>query len=244
MAQDTGAKIAGLESRRPFSVAAARDVVFLVAIYLYFAGFVYRVFFAETFGIPAVTDTPVYSYMIFAYDAVAPNLGWFAALMLALFAFDTWIGVLSRKERRTRLETVAVGSEAALFAVVAILLFPMLFYCAQGAALADAKAIRCGVLSTATRAVIDFKPGKAAGYDADFVAAVPLGAVYLLARTDDAYYVLYQPDTPSPVPSNRTATNAAADAGRGCGYRSAARTYQIPKTDVEHVMTIAPTVYR
>ncbi len=245
MADDAEAKpaTAGV-AKRTFSLEAARNVALLVAIYLYFAGFVYRDFFAGTFGIPAATDTPVYTYMIYAYNALEPHLLGFAALTLALFAYDIYAANVSAKPARTRAEALAVSSQPTIFAIVAVLLFPLLFYSAQGAALADATAIRCGVLSAATRVVPSFKPGKAAAYDADFIASIPLGLAYLLARTSDSYYVLYQPATPRPATLIGPATPSPASKGSACGYLSAARTYQIPNGDVDHVMTIAPTVYR
>jgi hypothetical protein len=230
--------------KRTFSLEAARNVALLVAIYLYFAGFVYRDFFAGTFGIPAATDTPVYTYMIYAYNAVAPNLWWFGALVLALFCYDTYAVILTAKQTRTSLERLVVSTEPGLFAFVAVLLFPVLFYSAQAAALADATAIRCGVLPAVTRVVPSFKPGRAASYDSDFIASIPLGPVYLLARTSDSYYVLYQPATPRPTTVQGPATPPPASNRPGCGFLSAARTYQIPSGDVDHVMTIAPTVYR
>ncbi len=169
--------------RSTFSVEAARNIGLLPAIYLYFAGFVYRDFFAHTFGIPAATETPVYTYLIYAYNALAPNLVWFVTVLLALFGHNMYATILATKTGRTRLESIVVSSEQTVFAIVGVALFPSLFSCAQKAALADAQAIRCGATSAATRVVLSFKPGRATTYEPDFISAIPLGPVYLLART-------------------------------------------------------------
>jgi hypothetical protein len=227
-----------------FSVEAARNIALLSAIYLYFTGFVYRDFFAHTFGIPAATETPVYTYLIYAYNALAPNLVWFGVVLLALFGYNTYSTILATKTGRTRLESIVASSEQMVFAIVGVALFPSLFICAQKAALADARAIRCGETPAATRVALSFKPGRATTYDSDFISAMPLGPVYLLARTEDAYYVLFQPAAHSPATARGPATPPPVSRSSGCDYLSAARTYEIPKGDVDHIMTVTPTFYR
>ncbi|MGP6159294.1 MAG: hypothetical protein ACLPYS_17610 [Vulcanimicrobiaceae bacterium] len=229
---------------RAFSLATARDVAFLAAIYLYFAGFVYGDFFTHTFGIPAATDTPVYTYLIYAYNALTPNLAQLSALAIALFGASVYFSILGTKARPARWETTLVNSERALLAVGALGLFPLLFFCAQRAALANADAIRCGASSGAARVVLSFKPERAATYDADFVAASKQGSVLLLARSADAYFVMYQPAGGAPVLRGSSSASTPAPAAGGCGFLSAARTYEVAKTDLDHVMTLAPTIYR
>lgn len=125
-------------------LSSLKEVTFFVAVYLYFAGFVYSYYFYDNFGIPLrVIDTPVYYYFVFSYN-ISWNLGrvrWAELLMqqstwtsmIVILIFSTGLMVLRRDRRKSIL----------LFALL-ITLFPLLSALALEAANIEAKRLRLG----------------------------------------------------------------------------------------------------
>jgi hypothetical protein len=215
----------------PISLDSARNAALLAGIYLYFAGFVYRDFFSHELGVPADSSTPVYTYISYAYDALSVAAVPIVAIVVALF---TYHAIAREAAARKRIRAVGVGLariETAVFALVAIALFPFIFVVAQTSAVANARSLRLGELHFATPVVVTFNPNAAASYDSAFLKAngASGASVFLVSQSSDTYYVLYQPTGPVPfaVPAERT-------------YLPAADVIAIPKTDVEHITTILP----
>lgn len=133
----------GSRSKSTF-LSSLKEVTFFVAVYLYFAGFVYIYYFYDNFGIPLrVVDTPIYYYFVFSYN-ISWNLGrirWADLLMhqstwaslIVILIFSTTLMVLRRDRRKSIL----------LFACLTIL-FPLLSALALEAANIEAKRLRLG----------------------------------------------------------------------------------------------------
>jgi hypothetical protein len=63
-------------------LANARDAAFIAAIVLYFAGFMYRYAFRQSWGITSPDDTPVYTYMVYAVFPIEDKYGDLLALLI------------------------------------------------------------------------------------------------------------------------------------------------------------------
>lgn len=133
-----------------------KEVTFFVAVYLYFAGFVYIYYFYDHFGISLrVVETPIYFFFVYSYNIVG-NLGgmrwgdpemqqsiWLSLLVVLLFAAT--LMVFRRDKRRN----------TARFAAL-VALFPLLNSLAFEAANVEAKKLRGGEIAKEITFV--FKP--------------------------------------------------------------------------------------
>lgn len=133
----------GSESKRTF-VSSLKEVTFFVAVYLYFAGFVYIYYYYDHFGIPLrVVDTPVYYYFVYSYN-ITWNLGavrWADLLtrqstwvsLIIILAFSTTLMVVRRDKRKSILLLACLTA-----------LFPLLSSLAFETANIEAKRLRLG----------------------------------------------------------------------------------------------------
>jgi hypothetical protein len=186
------------------SVGAVRDVAFIVAIYAFFTGFVYRYYYLDRLGVPSnYDDKALFSIFVYAYTV----------------AQDYWNGFLNEAVRITPLSLVthlaqglfllalsfATYTKRSSFALVlrerpwtvlatasmlAFLSFPVLAHVASRAAIADADAVR-SPFSTAKSAAITLTQDARAAYDPQFVDFIQHSyAIQLISQTPENDYFL------------------------------------------------------
>ena len=116
------------------ALSMARDVVVLAAVYLYFAGFMYKYYYYESFHIKSALDT-VSSYVAFVYSYTVfwENLTELIIAALGGLALMCVVILLTRSHSETR--RVAIGGSAVILAVLA---FPVINRWAWQAAVGDA----------------------------------------------------------------------------------------------------------
>jgi len=188
-------------------VAHIRDVAFIIAVYLFFTGFVYRYYYLTSFGIsPKLDDSALYSVLVFAYtvftDAFVPSplaVWWVWLPVLGLILVALIVDARRRHadqnyrlfRRRVAME-LSHWSFPALVAV-SILLVPLLFNAARDAARTEAYAFRA-----ATAQGIDFKvivtlnDAAAKSYDPATRSSLAGSVMRIVSESDDAYYFLKQ----------------------------------------------------
>ena len=200
-------------------VAHIRDVAFIIAVYLFFTGFVYRYYYLTSFGIsPKLDDSALYSVLIFAYtvftDAVVRNplAVWWVALPILSVILVILIADARRRhaDRNYRLFRRRVALELGRWSLpaivaVSILLVPLLFNAARDAAQTEAYAFRASAAQG-----IDFKviatlnDAAAKSYDPTIRSSLAGSTMRIVSESDAAYYFLKQ------LPYNAKLTPARA----------------------------------
>jgi hypothetical protein len=124
MADDETPSSSGADFLKSF-----RDLSFIIAIYLYFAGWIYLYFYYNYFGLSIrQVDMEFYSFLIYSVDVLyylvahwlITSLVIICSVLLVHFIKHTWI-----------------------IYIVCVLLFSLLYYCSIQAARTDAKADFC-----------------------------------------------------------------------------------------------------
>jgi hypothetical protein len=173
-----------------------RNLIFFVAIYLYFIGWTYSYYLYSHFGISLYSlDVPFYYFFIYSYSVVLSNGWWFvvatSSLLITRYVFR------NRKELR-KLITI-------LFLLV---FFPLSFKLARNTAFEAALLLRKGYGQTVTivfrEAQKETQKGKAdsnetetqsgsKNYPSTILNANQSGNLRLLTQTKDKLFVIYQP---------------------------------------------------
>lgn len=218
--------------QRSFSLDTVRTFAFLAAVYLYFAGFVYREFFAHTLGIPSGYNVPIYSYIIYSYFALAGTeetpfgipAWWVIGFMTAVTAIPWGFQAWAEWQQHTRLSTLLSRFKTVFLSSVAVLLFPVIYRFAHAAGVQAAVNPDPGTQEFfKTHVTVTYQPGAAAAYGNACIGVAknvakrpsPLLPCFLVSQTNDAYYVFYKQFSKAP-----------------------AKVVEIPKTDVAHITTI------
>jgi Tfp pilus assembly major pilin PilA len=124
-------------------LSTLKEVAFFVAIYLYFAGYVYFYYYYENFGISLnAIDIPVYYFFVYAFNvllALQRGEVWVYALrsqwvVILVIAILTAIGMLAFRKWKLKVLIIAL----------LVLLFPMTFSFALKAAELNANDVRRG----------------------------------------------------------------------------------------------------
>jgi len=180
-------------------LAILRNVIFFVAIYLYFIGWTYAYYLYSHFGVSLYSlDIPVYYFFIYSY-AVIYSHKWWVMLLLGGF-FIIVIALRSRKELR---KLVAIS--------FLLVFFPVSFGIAKTTAFESALLLRKGYGQTInlvfreaqketlkgnsesnTAPEIE-KQSNIKNYPEVIIKANEEGELRLLTQTKDKFYVLYQP---------------------------------------------------
>lgn len=172
------------------AVAMARDLTILLAIVLFFIGFVYRYAYLFTLGLPSrFEDASVNEVLVFSYSALAHE---FLAIIVDACLVFAFIAIVRRfaTSRRSPLESTdraLVGAGA----IAAVLTFPVLYNLASLAGQHDASRIteslqpvRVCLHAKATSA----DEGLSRCMSTEAARAVdPYGLYHLLLASDRAY---------------------------------------------------------
>jgi hypothetical protein len=170
------------------ALSMARDAVVLAAVYLYFAGFMYKYYYYESFHIKSALDTvSPYVAFVYSYTVFWENL---TELVIAAVVGLVLVGIVllstsAHPERRR----VAIGG---LAIVLAVLAFPAINRWSWRAAVGDAADTRrtAALGNDTALTLVDDKKNL---YRADFLSAASGEGLHILAKTDKYTYLLQQP---------------------------------------------------
>lgn len=199
-------------------LANSRDIAFISAIYLYFAGFAYEALYFRIFSVRGESALPVYTYIVYGYDALGPHVLLIVTTVIAISGAGIVLNTIGDRARRIRAVDVMLRSLPALVPAVAIMLFPLIFIWAREAAEGRARDLISGQDSTLVN--LRFKPAAERNYDRAFLDQNKDTSLFLVTESKDAYYVL-----------RPGALTAAGDKLRGF-------VYAVPRADVDHAETI------
>src|ERR1700722_16567066 len=119
---------------QPEPLSFVRNIVFVFALYLYFAGWLHAYYFFLRFGISLnAVDIPAYYFFIYSYSVFGTGWGLLIFFLIIVFL------VLGLKWEAKRAHIVLV---------IFILLFPAVFYAARAAGQKDASKKRSGSSNT------------------------------------------------------------------------------------------------
>jgi hypothetical protein len=182
-------------------LANARDTAFIVAIFLYFAGFMYRYLYRQVWGITSSDGDPqFYGYLVFAVPTLQQGWHWILLIAASAVALVLLVDFLAQWWEQILLLRPLVVSAGI------VLLFVTLTTQAQLAAVNSFNQIRRGELPGAR--IKFFSDAKArAAYGANFMQDNENGVLSVVEETKDAYYVLDQPGiSASILPNGSEAT--------------------------------------
>ena len=170
-------------SRKRDSVAVLRDVVFIVALYIYFCGWVYVYVVYTHFGVSLnALDIPFYYFFVYSYSALvgAFSYSWtviiIALVSVAVFMLLVYL-LLPDHLRRL------------VWALCLIILFPGFFFLARREANKEIADIRTGYTK---RIMLVLKKNVTEHFPKEFIEANKKGQLILLAQTKDRVFVLRQ----------------------------------------------------
>lgn len=168
------AKIDSAETNELLSIL--RNVIFFIAIYLYFIGWLFAYYLFYHFGISLNSvDIPFYYFFVYSYSVFVDKLLWFIGALILIIMINLIPSKLLKKW---------------LITLVLILIFPLFFYLAKESADIEALNIRMGSAKTIK---LFFKKDVTKYYPKDFIDANKKDALKLLIQTNDIFYVFYQP---------------------------------------------------
>ena len=152
-----------------------RNLLLLVAIYLYFIGWIYVYYYYNHFGISLFSlNIPVYYFFAYSNSVVG---NWTTTLILLLLVS------LGFKLKHLFLHTYIIGP-------VVVLLFPVFFVVAKESGISRAQQLR---IAGAKPISFILKEGIKKYYPNDFIQANNNGDVRLIYQTKDRYFVFVQP---------------------------------------------------
>jgi hypothetical protein len=209
-----------------------RDVAFIVAIYAFFTGFIYRYYYLDRLGVPPnYDDKALFSIFVYSYTVTQDCLQGLLqevvritpeAIILHLFSllfiFAASFTVYAQRGKATSLIREYPWVTLALASFTALLLFPLLAGVAANAAVADADSWRNPFMNKKSSAVI-LTQGARSSYDPDFVDFIQHAyAIQLVSETSENDYFLQVDNTSSSVQH--------------------AFVFAIPRTDIARIATI------
>jgi hypothetical protein len=211
MAKDTGNS--GLWN----AISRIRDVAFIAAVYLFFAGFIYRYYYLTSFGInPKFEDSALYSVLVYAYSVLDDLFErssfthwWLSALAAVLLVVAVATNAYLRQTRRLyRWKAARVAVEVRRVAlpvaiVIALLVIPWMFNAAQRAGLSDATKVRSAQNGIDYAVSVTLTEDAAKHYDRDIQSALASYTLRLVSESDSAYYFLDQPPGYTPTDLRR-----------------------------------------
>jgi hypothetical protein len=170
------------------ALSMARDVVVLAAVYLYFAGFMYKYYYFDSFHIKSALDA-VSSYVAFVYSYTVFLENLVELIIVAILIVAVVAVIMARTKSQPETRKVAIGSAAIIFALVA---FPVINRWSWKAAAADAEDTRrAAALGNDT--ALTLVDEKRKFYGADFLNAASGEGLHILAKSDKYTYFLQQP---------------------------------------------------
>jgi hypothetical protein len=186
------------------TLGTLRDFTFIVAIYAFFTGFVYRYYYLDRLGIPvSYDDKSIFSIFVYSYtvaqDAwmglihnavpITP-LGIVVRILEAVAMLCTFFVAYAYRDKTKALLNAAPLILIIPTALLALFSFPILATIAQSAAINDADILRSPASSAKTAAVTLTESARRS-YDTDFVNFIRNAySIQLISQTTDAYYFL------------------------------------------------------
>jgi hypothetical protein len=112
-----------------------RDIAFLFAIYLYFAGWTYRWYYLDYFGLSLTqADMEFYYFFVYAFDVLIAGLKSWVTWVLLAGVLVAWRRGRVLPEKKDAGAFYKTG-----WVILLIVLFPFLFYLAKKSAWTDAQ---------------------------------------------------------------------------------------------------------
>lgn len=156
-----------------------RNLIFFIAIYLYFTGWVYIYYYLDNFGISLSSlDTPLYFFFVYSYTVISDGKMWLGAVtavaVVVLFLLQRYKRELVKK-----------------FVLTLLLagLFPLSFYLAKSSGRRQAVLMRMG---SAKPVRFVLKKDAQESYPEDFKLANEAESLKLIFQTEDRFYALQQ----------------------------------------------------
>lgn len=209
---------APVNSSKRSLLESVRDVAFIAAIYLYFAGFAYEALYYSIFSVRTESEQPIYTYLVYGYNTFEPHLPLVITTMITIAGASPLLSALLEPARWTRAIDMLVRVRSAFVPAAAVLLFPLIFVWARDAAERHAQNVISGQNSSFI--TLHFKGDPARDYDRAFINENNDTLLFLVSESKDAYYVLRPGARPAPGDKRR-------------GF-----VYEIPRSDVRYVETI------
>jgi len=159
---------------RMTAIQTIRNLTFIIAIYAYFAGFIYIYFLYENFGINIrLLNIPIYFYFVYSFNVVMTNI----PVMIILFFLILLMTFLSK-----------IGKCKTLLIAFLVLLLPFFFFISKNSADNATDKMRNGYdLKTIKLSFTDENV-----YEKRFIQMNKQGALKLLLKTTTDYYILLQ----------------------------------------------------
>lgn len=200
---------------------SVRDVAFVCAIYLFFAGFLYQYFWYEALGIPfKATDVGLNQTLVFAYYTFADNLGP-VAMACAIGLAVVVATIFAARRFKWSQDTFALVSRW-LWILAAVIMFPLLYGWSR---IATFEALAYP-LSGHPQSIVQFTISKGAMSNYDQYFYRYNGATLtLVAESDKFFYALAIPRTDN-VPCVKSVPGTFV--------------FAVNKADVESLETIIP----
>lgn len=190
----------------------ARDFAFVAGIYLIFAGYLYRYFYFESFGIQlSAVDANIGQSIFFAYNVFKPHIVWILISVFVLIVVYAWLSAYPVSLQRLR----GLRVERILLLLIAILLFPLIYTWSQQAATNTMVQIREG--NNVKISAISFTPTAKGQYPEIPAQNVPSNFA-VIGEYGEFLYVLKIPGKP----------------------KDATYVYAVRKTDVATIKTLLP----
>ncbi len=183
-------------------LANARDVAFIMAIFLYFAGFMYNYYYQEAWGITggrSVVD--IFGYLVYSYAPLSAAWLWLLSVVLVSGVCLLGTDMLLRTQAFQRYSVALLAIRMLIIAVAVTSFFPLLALGARQAAVSSVDRIREGRLPAARLYFTDaFRRALQKGGGASSDVLANLDDVTIVEETADSYYILDQPEMTWPHP--------------------------------------------
>ncbi len=158
----------------PFALIIA-NIFFLIAVYLYFIGWIYTYYFLDHFNISFNTiDIPFYYFFVYSYSVIT---NWLSITVFSISIIAIYISGV-----------VYASKWIPIF--IMLILFPIFFFLAGQTARSEAVKIRMGY---ANKITFFFKKDTINQYPSKFLEGNDKGKLKIIAQTKERFFVLYQP---------------------------------------------------
>lgn len=160
-----------------------KDLTFLIAIYLYFMGWIYAYYFFQHFGISLVSiDIPFYYFFVYSYTVISNISISNNTVFLAVVATIIYLFITRYLKKWGAIWILAI-------ILIILLSFPVFFGLAKETGEKKALELRRGNVD---EIIFFFKKDTAKLYPQEFISANNKGELKLIAQTKDLIYVFYQ----------------------------------------------------
>lgn len=168
-------------------LAHARDMAFIVAIFLYFSGFMYRYMYRQVWGITSSdADPQFFGYLV--YSELPIQFGWQRLVLIVVLAG----ALLLIAAALTKYVRWAVILRPIIVSIAIVSLFVALIDDSRQAAILSLNRIRRGYAAPGATIVFNDAAKARDLYPASFLHDNAQGVVFIVEETKNGYYVLDQ----------------------------------------------------